>query len=225
MFKLKHSFSFAGMIEELHEYGEKQMRIIDVAEQLFATKGFSGTSVRDIALEAGVNLAMISYYFGSKEKLLEAVFTVKTSYIKNQLEDMLQNDAMEPLEKIYKLIDSYVDRMTKEQHFHKIMVREQIKQIGTEISKLILQTKKRNQELIKKLIQEGQKSGKFKKNIDIPFMMMTMIGTANQLISTQHYYRELNNMQSMTDENFQKLIRKKLSIHLKTLFKAILTHE
>ena len=54
---------------------DKQIQIIETAEKLFADKGFSGTSVRDIADEADVNLAMISYYFGSKEKLLEALFT------------------------------------------------------------------------------------------------------------------------------------------------------
>ena len=56
------------------EYNDKQIAIINTAEKLFALNGFDGTSVRDIAHEAGVNLAMISYYFGSKEKLMEAVF-------------------------------------------------------------------------------------------------------------------------------------------------------
>ena len=44
---------------------------MEAAEELFAEKGFSGTSVRDIADAADVNVAMISYYFGSKEKMLE----------------------------------------------------------------------------------------------------------------------------------------------------------
>ena len=85
--------------------------------------------------------------------------------------------------------------------------------------------KKRNQELISKLIHEGQKRGEFKKNIDIPLMMATLIGTANTMVATQYYYRELNNLQSMNEEEFQKHIKKKLSQHLKKLFKAILTHE
>ncbi len=52
---------------------------MNAAEKLFAVNGFDGTSVRDIAQEAGVNVAMISYYFGSKEKLMEAVFEQKTN--------------------------------------------------------------------------------------------------------------------------------------------------
>ena len=42
------------------EYNEKQIQIMEAAEELFAEQGFAGTSVRDIAEKAGVNLAMIS---------------------------------------------------------------------------------------------------------------------------------------------------------------------
>ena len=52
---------------------DKQLQILLVAEKLFAEKGFDGTSIRNIAKEAGINIAMVSYYFGSKEKMLEAL--------------------------------------------------------------------------------------------------------------------------------------------------------
>ncbi|GAB4296719.1 MAG: hypothetical protein Kow0090_11870 [Myxococcota bacterium] len=48
-------------------------RILNAASRLFARKGYSGTGIREIAKEAGVNIAMINYYFGSKPKLLEAI--------------------------------------------------------------------------------------------------------------------------------------------------------
>jgi AcrR family transcriptional regulator len=207
------------------EYSEKQVQIMEAAEKLFSEKGFDGTSVRDIAEEAGVNLAMISYYFGSKEKLMETLFKYRGEFIKMQLEDMLRNKELTSLEKVYKLIDNYIDRIMKQQCFHKIMAREQMVGLGGPTSKLIHQLKKTNQELVKQLIQEGQKKGEFKKNIDVPLMMATMVGTTSHLITTQHYYRELNDLQSLPDEEFQKQIKKKLSNHLKFLFKAILTHE
>jgi hypothetical protein len=56
-------------------------------------------------------------------------------------------------------------------------------------------------------------------------MMATLIGTANNLVATQFYYRELNDLQHMNEEEFQKHLKKKLSQHLKKLFKAILTNE
>lgn len=207
------------------EYNDKQIHILEVAERLFATYGFEGTSVRDISKEAEVNIAMISYYFGSKEKLLEAVFMMRGHEIKQQIESMIQNQTLSPLDKIFQLIDSYVDRMMRRQNFHKLVVREQMLMKESATLSFIYDLKRRNQELIRSLIKEGQEKGTFKKNIDIPLMMITLIGTANQLITTQHIYKELNNLQDMPDEQFQKHLKKKLNIHIKTLFKAILTHE
>jgi len=93
------------------------------------------------------------------------------------------------------------------------------------IANLLHDLKKRNLHNIKRLIQEGQKDGVFKKNIDIVMMMNTMIGTATQLLITQRFYREINHLESMPEFEFQKHLRKKLSHHLKTLFKATLTYE
>ena len=48
-------------------------RILNVAERLFADRGFPATPLRDITSEAGVNIASVNYHFGSKEALLAAV--------------------------------------------------------------------------------------------------------------------------------------------------------
>ena len=47
-------------------------RILDAAEELFAERGFRGTSLRAVTSAAGVNLAAVNYHFGSKEALLHA---------------------------------------------------------------------------------------------------------------------------------------------------------
>lgn len=207
------------------EYSEKKLIIIEAAEKLFASKGFNGTSVRDIAETAGVNLAMISYYFGSKEKLFESMFAYRSEFFKLQLESMVNNTEMEPMEKMYKLIDQYIVRLTSQQCFHRIMVREQMMNNNEFITNQIHALKLRNQALIRQLINEGQEKGVFKKDIDIPLMMMTMFGTVSHLVTTQHYYKEMNGLQSLTEEEFQEHIRTKLSQHLKKIFKVILTNE
>jgi AcrR family transcriptional regulator len=207
------------------EYSDKQIAIINTAEKLFAETGFEGTSVRDIAKEAGVNIAMISYYFGSKEKLMEAVFEQRTQKIRLKVENLLQNAEMSNLEKVNILIDDYVEKFITQQEFHRIMMREQLIEKNTPIAGFIHELKKRNLYSIKKLIQDGQKSGEFKKNIDVVLMMTTMVGTVCQMITSQRFYREMNNLEDMTEPDFRKHIRKKLSTHLKHLFKISLTYE
>jgi AcrR family transcriptional regulator len=206
-------------------YNEKQVQIMEAAEKLFADKGFEGTSVRDIAEGAGVNLAMISYYFGSKEKLMEAMFNHRAASSILQLEEMVQDKTLSPLQKVEKLIDRYIDKLLSQQCFHRIMVREQMVNNNGFIAEQIQEIKKRNQALIKELIAQGQRSGEFRKNIDVSLLMITLVGTISQMVTTQHIYREMNNLQSMAEEDFQKYIRKKLSHHLKGIFKATLMYE
>jgi AcrR family transcriptional regulator len=49
-------------------------RILDAAEKLFAERGYHGVSIRDVTGAADVDVALVSYHFGSKQGLLEAVF-------------------------------------------------------------------------------------------------------------------------------------------------------
>ena len=48
--------------------------ILDAAEGLFSRHGFHGVTVRQVAAEAGVDTALIHYYFGAKRELFDSVF-------------------------------------------------------------------------------------------------------------------------------------------------------
>ena len=198
---------------------------METVEVLFAEKGVNGTSVRHIADKAHVNLAMISYYFGSKDKLLESLFDYRGEHVKLKLESMVEDKTLSSFEKLDLLIDHYIEKIMNQQCFSRIMLREQVVNHTGITAELITQMKKRNQQIISKLIHQGQKKGEFKRNIDIPLMMATLVGTAGHIIATQPYYREINNLQSMSEEEFQKYMKKKLRKKIKKLFKAILTND
>ena len=53
--------------------GESRQRILDAAVKLFARHGYAGTGLRELATTAGVNLAMVNYFFGSKKGLLKEI--------------------------------------------------------------------------------------------------------------------------------------------------------
>jgi AcrR family transcriptional regulator len=57
-------------------------KILEAAATLFAQKGFTGTSVRDIAQTAGVNLAAINYHFSNKKNLLTQVVKFEVDCLK-----------------------------------------------------------------------------------------------------------------------------------------------
>ncbi|MFW6201535.1 MAG: TetR/AcrR family transcriptional regulator [Gemmatimonadota bacterium] len=54
--------------------GSTRDRLLDAAEELFAERGFDGTSIRAVTRRAGANPASVHYHFGGKEELLRAVF-------------------------------------------------------------------------------------------------------------------------------------------------------
>jgi AcrR family transcriptional regulator len=54
-------------------------RILDTAEALFAFHGYDGTSIRDVASAAGVQIALVSYHFGPKERLYETIVERRSS--------------------------------------------------------------------------------------------------------------------------------------------------
>ena len=54
---------------DVTERDDARSRLIEAAMELFAEKGYEGTSVRDLAMAAGVNVAAVSYHFGSKDAL------------------------------------------------------------------------------------------------------------------------------------------------------------
>lgn len=56
------------------EQSDVKLRILLAARKLFARQGFDRTTVRQICEEAGVNLALVSYHFGGKEKVFYALF-------------------------------------------------------------------------------------------------------------------------------------------------------
>ncbi|HEV7382051.1 MAG TPA: TetR family transcriptional regulator [Dyadobacter sp.] len=208
------------------EYSAKQLQILGVAEKLFSTKGFQGTSVRDIAEMAEVNVSMISYYFGSKDKLIEVLFELRITESRLRIENILLLEDLTPLQKVNIMIDSTVDRLIDNQQFQKIMIREQLSSERTTIvSKYIRDLKIRNSELMKRLLTEGQRSGHFRKNIDLSLLSITLYGTIHHAIATQDYYKTLNHIEHLNEEDFHELLKTRLKRHLKSLFKSAVFNE
>lgn len=78
---------------------------MDAACRLFFTKGYHGTSVRDIAKSASINVSLINYYFNSKQGLLESIVTCYYEQYLGQLEAVITDTkAMPKLERLKKMI-------------------------------------------------------------------------------------------------------------------------
>ncbi len=207
------------------EITKKHIQIIEKAEALFASKGYEGTTVRDIADAAGVNIAMISYYFGSKEKLLEALFMERMNATKHRIEAVVKNQSLTPFQKIETLIDEYITRVEEKKTFYRIMLSEQVINKNTVVLNLMRELKLTYAQLISSVIEEGQKQKIFKKDVDIVLMLTTMTGTVMFMLINKDYYREFNNQKKLPNKVFEEQLSTKLREHVKTIFKAHLGYE
>ena len=88
-----------------------QTRILDAAEKAFANSGFEGASLREIVLEAKVNLPTVYYYFESKAGLMSAVMDRRFGPVRQESLDLLkqfQNEAKNRPPTVEKILEAMI---------------------------------------------------------------------------------------------------------------------
>lgn len=202
------------------EYNEKQLYIMDQALALFVNIGFNKSSVRAVAKAAGVNAAMIFYYFGSKEKLLEAIFNLHLFKIKERWAEAerLQN-ADDPVANLELFVDVFLDLANGSRNFFRLMLRQStlLIQEGYHFAKMTI-LKNIIENFLAKNIQEGIAKGIFNKKADPEFLMQLTTGT---YFHTLIKY-DLHNASSETDISEKEI--EGLRKNLKFIFKAYLKY-
>ncbi|MEY4012328.1 MAG: hypothetical protein RIT22_1452 [Bacteroidota bacterium] len=203
-------------------FTNKQIQILEVAETLFAEKGFEGTSIRDISKIAKINIAMISYYFGSKGRLLESLLFYRTSDLKSQLDHLILEE-IAPIDKINKLIELYISRINKNKGIYRIIHFEFNSDKRAKSLSAFAELKKGNLKTLETIIEEGQKKGVFKKEVIVPLLTPTILGTFFHFQMNKPFFEEV--LQLKTKESFENYITNELTHHIQQTIKALLIHE
>lgn len=86
-----------------------EQKILEAANQVFIRKGYDGTRMADIAEEAGINKALLHYYFRSKENLFEKVFFQYSNKVIPNLDALIENKELNIFDKIEKFVSIYID--------------------------------------------------------------------------------------------------------------------
>ena len=206
-------------MSEIHQ--DKKELLIEVAERLFAEHGFEGTSVRLLASEANMNIAMISYYFGSKEKMMEAILDRRSALNRENFIRISEMPNTSSWQKIEAVIDLYVDMMSGNRNFHKILFREVALSQREELTSKISQFVSGNMQNIKKIIQEGVDNGDFKQ-VDAPMLMATLVGTISQTLNYSKLSEQILGVYEGHEKVSETEILIRLKTHLKEVFRIIL---
>lgn len=98
-------------------------QILQAAEKVFQRKGMDGARMQEIANEAGINKAMLHYYYRSKRFLFEAVFSKAFSLIAPEINRVVNED-ISLFEKIKKFTYSYIDFIQKHPYLPNFIIQE-----------------------------------------------------------------------------------------------------
>lgn len=89
-------------------------KIKEAARKVFQKKGYAGTRTRDIADEAGVNLALLNYYFRSKEKLFDLIMGETMQLFFQSMKGLINNENTSLDEKLQDLTNRYIDLLSSQ---------------------------------------------------------------------------------------------------------------
>lgn len=204
------------------DFNDKQIQILQVAEKLFAEKGFDGTSIRAISKQAKINIAMVSYYFGSKEKMLERLIFYRTQDLKMKLENLFKEE-LQPVQKIEKFIELYIEKLDQNKDLYQILHFEISSNKRAMDLKIFTDIKKGNLLSLTKIIEEGQVQNIFKKDINVPLLTPTILGTYFHFHINKPFFREILNLD--TEEQYDYYIKNDLTKHIQQTIKSLLLHE
>ncbi|WP_066675444.1 MULTISPECIES: TetR/AcrR family transcriptional regulator [unclassified Chryseobacterium] len=193
------------------KFSEKQIHILDIAEELIAKKGYEGTSVRDISSKANINVAMISYYFGSKEKMMSYLYqyrVLKTRENFSEFADTIKEGR--PEMQMKEMIKYIVSQLFRYNYFHGFVTQElrHTENLKDELLDFYQLFVRKLDEVIKK----GVASGVFTFTPKPEDILTTIIGSTLFVIRNKNFY-ELY-VPNKDDESYTKEAEKKVRMNL-----------
>jgi AcrR family transcriptional regulator len=93
---------------------EEKIKI--AARTVFQSKGYAAARTRDIAEEAGINLALLNYYFRSKEKLFEIIMLETITGFYQSVSIVFNDESSSFMEKLELLVTKYINFLLKEEN-------------------------------------------------------------------------------------------------------------
>ena len=114
-----------------------EKKILDSARIVFHLKGYNGARMQEIADQAGINKAMLHYYFRDKNHLFESVFREAANRMFPKIMDLLDND-YQLFEKIERFVEGYIT-LLQENCFMPAFIINEINQNPERIKKFFIE--------------------------------------------------------------------------------------
>ncbi len=177
-------------------------KILLAASKVFTEKGFAGARTRDIADEAGINLALLNYYFRSKEKLFDQVMKVKIVLLFGKIIPIISNEKTTIEEKIDLASEKYFEILSKNPNLPLFVISEIQKKNSNIKSILPVEKILMNSVIIQQIKEKNPGLNPF--HFLLNFLGMTVFPFLARPV--------FQNFHIMNDDEFQKFVEERKTL-------------
>lgn len=122
--------------KELISDDNTEQKILSAARKVIFSKGYAGAKMQDIADEAGINKALLHYYFRSKDKLFEMIFSEATSKLMPQISSAFSDPEMDFEGKVRSFCSLYINTWREQPYLPMFVLHEMHTNPGRSLGKL-----------------------------------------------------------------------------------------
>jgi AcrR family transcriptional regulator len=152
-------------------------QLIDIAAQLFDSKGYAQTGINDIAQALGLGRSAVYHYFRNKEEILTALVQAEALTPSHQLQELMEEPGLSSTERLRRaIVDGIVRRLSSGARF--ILLSRLETQIPEELAPTYMQGRRHIYDFYVRCISDGIASGEFRK-VDAKVSAFAVIGMAN----------------------------------------------
>ncbi|HEX2112910.1 MAG TPA: TetR/AcrR family transcriptional regulator [Alphaproteobacteria bacterium] len=167
---------------QANDYAEKQQLIRDRAAELFAARGFAGSSISDVAAACGCAKSLIYHYFDSKEAILSTLFSERWQVMLDAIAQIDSRADLPAREKLELVASFIIDSYRHEPELMKVIIVEVTRAANT-FGRQHLPEIREAYAMIAQIVERAQADGSFKPDISGQFAALCFYGAIEQLLS------------------------------------------
>jgi len=160
------------------EFPSSREKILDVAEALFARRGYTGVGLREVAVAAGLGKSSLFHHFRSKTQLYCEVLARVLERIREPLDVVLESTD-DPARKLDRCVDALVDSLAEHPPTARLLLRSLFEEddLSPEAPGVLAVEQSLSEllERLQRLLSEGVAAGVFRP-VSVPHTLQTLIG-------------------------------------------------
>jgi TetR/AcrR family transcriptional regulator len=148
--------------------------LLDAAERLFAAQGFPRTTIKQIGQAAGVNSALLYYYFGDKDRLYREVLQRLIGIMVERTSGRLAARGT-PADRLRGLLEAQAEVLASQPNLPKLLLRELADHDADHAVEQVQLLAATTFRMLCELVREGQRDGSFRDDVDPRFAAVSVI--------------------------------------------------